>query len=76
MGDPTLTRGTGSTRRTSELLRVIRGMRLLLIPRVVAHGRGLVWWQHRPGHRAHVLVTLHLDHALPWLLGLRDTTLS
>lgn len=75
VGDNTLARGTGSTRRTSNLLRVIRGMSLLLITRV-SHILGSVWRQHRTIHRTHVLVTLHLNHALPWLLGLWDATLN
>ena len=77
VGDHALTGGTGSARRASDLLRIIWGMCLLLIPRdVVAHIRGSIWWQHRTVHRPHVLVTLHLNHALPWLLGLWDTTLN
>ena len=52
-------------------------MGLLLIPGdVIAHIRGTVWWQHRTAHRTHVLITLHLNHALPWLLGLWDASLS
>ena len=77
VGDPTLSRGARSTGRASDGLRVIWGMCLLLIPgNMVSHIRGSVWWQHRPVHQAHVLVTRHLNHALPWLLGLRDTTLD
>ena len=77
VGDPTLSRGARSTGRASDGLRVIWGMSLWLIPRdVVGHIRGSVWWQHCMVHQAHVLVTRHLNRALPRLSGLRDATLN
>lgn len=77
VGNHALARGTRSTRGTPELLRVIGGMGLLLVPRdVVTHIGGSIRWQHRTIHGPHVLVTLHLNHALPRLLGLLDATLS
>ena len=77
VGDQALTGGVWSTGRASVWLGKVGRMRLRLISRsLVGHVRGSIRWQHRTAHRTHVLVTRHLNHALPWLLGLRNATLS